>query len=342
MVSPVGFLLACAIALAGLVSSAHAAPYMDSTRADHLLAIQDAILNEQFDSALTLSETLMHDQPTDPGGYLMAAATLLGEMTGAEANLHEDRFKQLLDSSLALSDSALVNADSTHAAWLHLYIGHARAYRALWESRFGSFITAAKLGFSAAEAYEKGLAADSSVYDLYLGLGSFHYWKSAKAGLLRWMGIINDDKELGVKELNLAADSSLIFADAARQAMIWVWLDRGFYDSATVASETARARYPHGTLFLWPLAEAQFKNRQFTKAIATYEEIRSAIVVNPGNYYNLISVDYQLAQCYYELEDKEKVKEIARTVRDYRRAIPRKTEYRQRNALEELSRMARM
>jgi hypothetical protein len=320
-----------------------AAPaYMDSTRVAGLLEIQDAILNEQFDSAQFLAAGLIHDQPADPGGYLMAAAALLGEMTGAEENLFEGRFKGLLDTTLALSESALRAADSGHAAWLHLYIGHARAYRALWESRFGSFVSAARLGFSAAEAYEAGLAADSSVYDLYLGLGSFHYWKSAKAGLLRWMGLISDDKELGIHELNLAADSSVIFREAARQAMIWVQLDRGFYDSAAVASETAHNRYPDGNLFLWPLAEAQRKNRQFDESLATYRLLRDRLALNPGNYFNLISIDYQMAQCYIELGEKEMVKEIARRVRDYRRAIPRHTEYRQRNALEDLSRMARM
>ena len=318
------------------------ADYMDSSRVARLLEIQDAILNEQYETAMALSEAMIAAEPSDPGGYLFAAATLLGEMTGEERNLHEIRFKHLLDTTLALSEEALTTASGSHAAWLYLYVGHARAYRALWESRFGSFITAAKLGFSAAEAYETGLAADSGVYDLYLGLGSFHYWKSAKAGLLRWMGLIQDDKELGITELNLAADSSLIFRDAARQAMIWVWLDRGHYDSATVASEAARERYPEGNLFMWPLAEAQFKNRQFESAIATYQLLRDRIATDPGNYYNLISIDYQMALCLDELGEKERVKEVARGVRAYQRAIPRETEYRQRNALDHLSRMARM
>lgn len=338
----VGFLLAVIALTLYPAPAPLAAEYMDSARVAELLAIQDAILNEQFGPALSLSEQLIAEAPADPSGYLMAAATLLGDMTGAESNLHEERFKALLDTAVLLADTALATADSAHAAWLHLYIGHARAYRALWESRFGSFIAAAKLGFSAAEAYERGLAADSSVYDLYLGLGSFHYWKSAKAGLLRWMGIIKDDKDLGVRELNLAADSSVIFGDAARQAMIWVWLDRGFYDSAAVAATIAHQRYPEGNLFLWPLAEARQKNRQYDDAIATYRRLRDRIAADPGNYYNLISIDYQLALCYEALGDKEMVKTIARTVRDYRRVIPRHTEYRQRNTLENLNRMARM
>lgn len=316
--------------------------YMTETRAARLQAVQQHILNEQFDSAFGLAQQVKQASPQDPAGYLFEAATLLGEMTGAEANLHEAAFKAAIDTATRLADTLTATSTGTEAAWYYLYLGNARAYAALWESRFGSFISAAKLGFSAAEAFEAGLAQDSSVYDLYLGLGSFHYWKSAKAGLLRWMGIISDEKARGIAELKLAADSSVLFRDAARQAMIWVWLDQGRYDSARAGAEQALEKYPDGNLFLWPLAEAQFHSRQFEDAIETYRTLRRRIIAHPGNYYNLVAVDYQLALCYQELDDREMMKQVARGVRDYARAIPRTTEHRHRDALDHLARMARM
>jgi len=332
--------LFCILLVALLGSTGEAS--MTEAKAARLQTIQDHILNEQFDSALALTDLLQTEQPEDPSGYLFEAAALLGAMTGAEANLYENEFKAAIDTAIHLAEHHLTEDSGTDAAWLHLWLGNALAYRALWESRFGSFISAAKLGFSAAEAFEAGLAEDSSVYDLYLGLGSFHYWKSAKAGLLRWMGLISDEKERGIAELNLAADSSLLFRDAARQAMIWVWLDQGHHDSAMAEARRSHEKYPEGNLFLWPLAEAQFQQRQYSAAIETYRKLRERILRDPGNYYNLVSVDYQLALCYQELDNRDMMKEIARGVRDYQKAIPRKTEHRHRDALDHLARMARM
>ena len=334
------FCILLAVALAPIGASADS--YMTESRASSLRRIQQYVLNEQFAPALQLADSLQRANPEDPSGYLFEAAALLGEMTGAEANLHETAFKAAIDTATMLADTAATTTTGAEAAWQFLFLGNARAYRALWESRFGSFISAAKLGFAAADAFEKGLSHDSSLYDLYLGLGSFHYWKSAKAGLLRWMGIISDEKERGIAELNLAADSAVLFRDAARQAMIWVWLDRGHYDSAAVEARRALEKYPDGNLFLWPLAEAQFHSRQYLSAIETYSTIRRRIIENPGNYFNLVSVDYQLALCYQELGEKDKMKTIARGVRDYQTAIPRTTEYRLRDQLDHLARMARM
>ena len=90
-----------------------------------------------------------------------------------------------------------------------LYLGHQAAYRSLYEARFGSRFSALTYGLKAKGFYRDGLAADSALYDLYLGLGSYHYWKSAKAGILRTAGIFNDDKEKGISEIRKAIDSSL-------------------------------------------------------------------------------------------------------------------------------------
>ncbi|MBD3403567.1 hypothetical protein GF420_11775 [candidate division GN15 bacterium] len=334
------FIVSLCLLVAGL--SATAADYPGDAMAGDITTVQAAILNERFDRADSLAQTMIERYPHDPVGYLFRAAGMLSEMTAFEDNLYDTRFTSLIDTTIALAESVIDSTDGTQAAWMYLYLGNARAYRALWEARFGSFVSAIRNGFGARDAFEAGLAADSTVYDLYVGLGSYHYWKSARAGLFKFVGILSDDRDKGIHELQLAADSARLFADQARQALIWIWLDREQYDSALVASQEAFEKYPHGNLFLFPMARAQFELHKYRDAIATYKLIRDRIADEPGNYYNLIEVDYRLSRTYERVQELDRARTIARAVRDYVDQVPRRIQQLHRDALDYLHHMARI
>ncbi len=335
----VGFLFVLVFSL--VWSTVGAQPYPDSARTDELAAVQSALYNERFAEADSIARAMIDRTPGDPAGYIFRAAAMLSEMTAYEENLYGELFIDLIDTSLALAEQQSEQSTGRTRAWMQLYRGHAHAYRALWESRFGSFVSAVRNGFAARNEYEDGLRADSTVYDLYLGLGSYHYWKSAKAGMLRWVGLLSNDKDRGIRELRLAADSSLVFRDAARQALIWVMLDRKEYDSAKVMAEEARGKYPDGNLFLWPLAQAQYELKEYRDAIATYRMIRERLDVTRGNYYNLIEADYRLSLCYEKVQEMEHARAIARGVRAYLDDVPKRVRQLHRQALEYLQRVAR-
>ncbi|MCB2231533.1 hypothetical protein KQH82_12515 [bacterium] len=338
----VGFLLACLIA--ALAVTAEAQPpvtYPDRALVVQLTDVQTALYNERFAEADSISRVMIDQRPDDPVGYLFRAAAMLSEMTAFEENLYGDLFTDLIDTSLALAAKRSEQSTGARRAWMQLYRGHAHAYRALWESRFGSFVSAVRNGFAARNEYEDGLKADSSVYDLYLGLGSYHYWKSARAGMLRWLGVLSNDKERGLRELRLAADSSLVFRDAARQAMIWIMLDRGDYDSVVVVASEAAEKYPDGNLFLWPLAQAQYELREYRDAIDTYRTIRARLDLEDGNYFNRIEADYRLTQCYEKVSELDRARTIARGVNDYVDHVPKRIRQLHRRALDYLQQLAR-
>jgi hypothetical protein len=247
----------------------------------------------------------------------------------------------MLDSVDALTLQILDTCDVAAAAWMYLYRGHSKAYRSLWESRFGSFMSALTLGLATIDQYQAGLQQDSSLYDLYAGIGSYHYWKSARAGFLKWLGIFKDEKDLGIAELHLAADSSLLHRELAGSALIWIWLDRKEYDSAIVLAREFVARYPEGKTFRWPLAQALFRQTRYREAADEFTRIRRQLTQNPGNYYNLIQCDYYLTKCFTWLSEREETRAAAGRVRDYHDLVPDKTLRRQQTKLNLLLRIAR-
>lgn len=324
------FLLLC-----GLASGTE--PYMDSTKAALLIGAQESLLSEDYAEVSRLSNRFASSYPGDPAVYLMQIGSLMTQMSAAEENLFPKQFPALLDSLEEAARSRLELAcDSTTKSWYWLLIGHSKAYRAIWQSKFGSTLSAVRSGMAANGAYKEGLKYDSSVYDHYLGIGTFRYWRTVKGGVLRWLGIIPNDRQEGIRFHHLAADSSAISKQAARTSLLWVWLAEESFDSVITASHASLAQYPNAAPFLWPLAEAYIRSEQFEAGRKTYEQIRLRYAVDPGNYFNLIECDYQICRAFESLGRAGEAELCARLVMGYADLIPDKTRDRQSDKLDYL------
>lgn len=295
--------------------------------------IQSALFNDDFPTAHHLSDSLIGKKPHDLSGHLFKAAAYLAEMTSQEENHYQDQFLARIKTIDNLFKININNTDSTYLAWQYLWRGHSRAYLSLWESRFGSVTSAIKQGIMARSDYEKGLECDSSCYDLYGGLGMYHYWKSVKAGFLTTIGLFNDDADQGLDELYLTADSSLISKTTAGNALIWIYLDKKQYDSVLVISDELIAKYPNGSIFLWPKAKAFFDMKSYDAAILEYQAIRRTFEENPGNYFNLIECDYQLLKCYKQTGNAEGRQEVVKKFKEYYQKIELQTKNRQNSKI---------
>lgn len=331
-----------AVVLAMVLSIGSPAPasddYLTQEKRDLVLKAEEYLLDDRFDRAHATADSLIVLYPDDPIGYVSKAAVYLGQMTDAEANLYPDSLRWMVDTAIALAEPNRADEDARMKAWRYLCLGHAQAYRSLWESRFGSFASALKLGFAAKAAYEQGLEADSTLYDLYGGLGMYHYWKSAKAGILRWLGIFKNDKERGIRELRLAADSSLISRRAARGALVWIWLDMKEYDSVICVCQSLSERFPEGKMFLWPMAAGHFETANYAEAIEVYQRLYQRLVEAPGNYFNLVECDYRLYECYRILGLDAESEAVIERVVSYYQSIPDDTKRRHRGKIAYLRR----
>ncbi len=285
--------------------------------------------NDKFDSALTLCDSFIKFNSASPLGYLFKAGTLLGEMSDREEGLYSADLRKQVDTAVFLCDKELENSIGKDAAYLYLWQGHAHVYRSLFESRFGSLTSAIKNGLRAHDDFRAGLIHDSTLYDLYFGLGNYYYWKSAKAGILRTIGIIDNDIEKGIEELKLTINSGHYFSDAAGNSLIWIYQDKKEYNLAIVLAENALADYPDSRTIRWPLAAAYFEKEEFKKSAEIYGYLREYFGSHTGNYFNLIECDYKMYQCYKKLGWKDESTKLLNSVSAYRSRVPRATQRRQ-------------
>jgi tetratricopeptide (TPR) repeat protein len=336
-----GFIMLCLVPVFFAAPVLSARSYPDSSRIGYFRSVQQLLFNDRFVEADSLNDVYIRDYPADPAGYLFKASVRLAVMTDSEENLFEEEFKQLLDTVMVLSEAVMDTGGPEVSAWMALCRGHAHTYASLWESRFGSAINAIKRGYRARGEYELGLAFDSSLTDLYMGLGAFHYWKSAKAGILRQLRLFRNDKDRGIAELRTAAESSLISSESARNALIWIWLDMKEFDSAIVACREMLQKYPDGRLFLWPLAQAYYLTENWVASAESYTRLREFLSLQAGNYFNLVECDYYLMRCYDRAGVPDRAKATAAEFLKYESLMPEKTKGRQSSKIAALKQAAR-
>ncbi|UCD94577.1 MAG: hypothetical protein JSU69_00565 [Candidatus Zixiibacteriota bacterium] len=299
---------------------------------------QKAVLNGQWEEAYRVFENLHHADTADPAGYIYRAAVLHSEMMDREENLYSHAFKLLCDSAKWAAQKWLTRCPSRDSALCYLYLGHQYAFQSLWEARFASRFAALSLGLKAGRQYRKGLRTDSTMYDLYLGLGSYHYWKSVRAGLLRTVGIFKDERDKGIAEIELAADSSIFSGDASKSALIWIMINEENYDSAVSLCLAMLDRYPGGNSFLWPLAESYFRSERFAEAVEVYDRLFENLKNRPGNFYNVIESAYWRNKAADKIGDTLKTEEILSFLDSAYDDIPKNIRRKQRSRLAYLMR----
>lgn len=326
----------CLLAMTGLMgwtADVHGTYPPDALLIEELNEIQGHLFDENFRLTDSLCIELTTRCPDEPLGYLFRAVTLITEMIDQEEVLRPTLFDALLDTAEDLATRRMDPSSAAVTAWCWLIAGHANGYRSMFAARFGSVITAYGYGKRAAQAYEAGLELDSTLYDLYAGLGLFHYWKSAPAGILRSLGLIKDERERGILELQLAADSSSISRDFATSGLIWVWLNDRQYDSVLAMASQMLAKYPDGDAYLWALARANLGRECNQDALPYLTRLRERIAIEPGNYYNLIQLDWHIAHCWEKLQQMAKASACASRLREYVTQIPAKTKRKQQRSI---------
>lgn len=260
------------------------------------------IYNDRFERAFSLLDSIQTHNGPAPVCRLYRAITFQAQMMAEESDYLKDDFFSLLDSLRADGDSLLaVGGDSALAYWL---IGNSHAFRSLFLGRAGNILGSLRHGLAARSAYTKGYTIDPHFHDIAVGLGSYRYWKSVKTAAVNWIPLFKNERQAGIDLLRLAADSAEVSADAAKTALIWVYINEKRYIEAIRLARRMYRMYPDGLTFLWALGEAYRKFGDWRGAALIYEELFDRLRLQPGNYYNIIEAGFYLHGCYRQMADE--------------------------------------
>lgn len=276
---------------------------LDSAYLEQIRTGMDLAYSDQYDSAKAVFGEMIAADTSDYAAYFFLAAVYHAEMIDAEDYSDKDIFLALIDTAIGRGKTAL--EAEIDPAWAALMIGNAHGYIAAYEGKEGSWLAAIKQGVKAKNKYLKALEYDSTLYDAYLGLGNYHYWRSVKTEFINWMPFVPDRKEQGLRELALARDSSLFSSTMAVNSLLWIHIRGDRPHKALQAVDWLEQRYPQSHTVLWGKAFAYEAAGDYRQAIQTFGELIEQLESQTTNYFNLIECRYHRGRMFEALSEPE-------------------------------------
>ena len=278
--------------------------YPDETVNSLLKSGVDNIINQNYSQAKSEFEKLNLKYPYLPLGKIYLAATEIARSYDYSEEYNGELISKYLNSAKDQSEKLLEKNPGD--IWYYYYLGLTEGYISYYEGLNGSWLTSLKEGINSASNFEECLKRNPDFYEAYSGLGNYKYWKSKKTGFLSWLPFVHDERAEGINYLQKAVDKSSYNTYLAVNSLIWIYIDKKYYDNAILISQKALEEYPKSRFFKWGLARA-FEDVDKSKAINCYYEILNSYPnLNSMNHYNEIVLKHLIAQQYDKLGEKTK------------------------------------
>ncbi len=245
---------------------------------------------EDFERAESILTVVKKQEIDHPVSYFLLSS--LYEMMWVD--LGDNSYK---DRIFIYADSAIVKGkkwtkENPDDSWGYFFIGGSYTlkifYYVMKEDYLGTFFM-----INPAIYYlEKAEDIDSSLADVYLGLGGWEYMK----GHLPFMG---KDKEKGLSMIRKAIKGAKYVSLYSTLAYANICIREGDYDEAISFLESLLSTFPDSRTFTWPLLKAYYGKKEYRKSLKIVDRL---IAISEDNDYSRFEAYYYRAKILLELE----------------------------------------
>jgi len=242
--------------------------------------------------------------PNDPIGYFLVSAAFQNMMDDYRNYSYSDEFNKYMDMAIEKGEERKKRGNLT--AYDCLYLGGAIGYRGINKALTGDWFGAFVDGLKGKGYLEKALELDPELYDVYYGLGTYHFWKSLKSRIFWWLPFVKDNRQMGIDMIKLAIEKGRYSKEDAKIALVRIYVENKEYQNAFDMIEKLSQSQPDKPFLLWFLGRAQFETKMYAGAINSYRTLLEVLIASP--YYHPegeVECRYWLALAYFENENFE-------------------------------------
>lgn len=275
----------------------------------------DFIFADSFNQAYRLAGDFIDPNPGRPMFHLIYGSILHAAMLDSEDYSREKEFFAHIDSSI---DALEKWSDDNHNdPWSRFFLGSAYGYKAILYTQKGSWLKSFINGIKAKNNFGKAIDMDPTLYDAYTGMGNYHYWSTVKLG--KYIPFLPDNREKGIEELMLAADSSLFSRLPAKTGLAWALINEKRIVKAIQIGKELHRETGGGRNALWILGGAYWRAGNLILSAEYYGQlIDSYERAGDQNYYNLIFCRYRRGVCLAEMRRDEEARREFDTLLSYK------------------------
>jgi tetratricopeptide (TPR) repeat protein len=271
----------------------------DSTMHTLLLKGLQEVHIEAYDSAIGTFQKLTDHYPRHPVGYFCTAAVYKTIMQNYRVKTFEPKLDQYLDLAIQAGQNGTQNDGND--ATVSFYKGGAYGFRGLHKVRKRDWWGALKDGLKGLSLLKRALEMDSSLYDTYYGMGSYHYWRSAKFKLLRIL-FFRNDKARGIREIWTAIDKGKYTGIEGKYTLVAIYYDQEDYEKAFSLNQELYALFPTNPSCVYMRGRLLMKRWEWDEAKNAMEILLSHL--KNVEYRSLgyeLECHYWIASCCYHL-----------------------------------------
>jgi tetratricopeptide (TPR) repeat protein len=269
----------------------------------------DSILNkaincsyvEDFARAESLLTIVKKQKPDHPVSYFLLSS--LYEMKWVDLGDYSYKDKIFIYADSAMDKAKEWTKEYPDDPWGYFFIGGSYTlkifYYVLKEDYFGTFFM-----INPAVYYlEKAKELDSTLADVYLGLGGWQYMK----GHFPFMG---KDKEKGLAMLRKAIEDSKFVSFYSTLAYANICNREEDYDESISYLEPLIDTFPSSRTFTWPLLKAYYGKKDYYNSLKIVNRL---IEISANNNYSKFEAYYYKAEILFELERFEEAIDAVET-----------------------------
>ena len=274
----------------------------------------ELVYSAQYEEAVKQFRKLDEIDPESAEGIFFEAFVLELIMDIYRSQVFDDSLNGVLEKAISKGEETLKKNPSARNV---MFLGGAYGVRGVRKGILGSWWGAARDGMKANSNLQKAISIDSTLYDCYYGIGSYHYWKTKK--LKRFFGFfIPDNREKGINELYLSIEKGIFAKTPGRMALFRIYIEEKRYDDVFKLADIVLKENPNHIFPRWYLGVAFVNTQQWEKALDNYKIILDFLPkIEFHGPEALIEAWYYQALSYYNLGQKQKAQELLEKIPPY-------------------------
>ncbi|MCH7781657.1 tetratricopeptide repeat protein [candidate division KSB1 bacterium] len=273
------------------------------------------VYSARYDEAIDHFRELDEIDPGSAEAIFFEAFVLELIMDVYRSQVFDDSLNSVVEKAITKAEKA-VKLNPT--ARNYMFLGGLFGVKGVRKGILGSWFGAAMDGRKANKNFETAVKMDTSFYDSYYGIGSYHYWKTKK--LKRFFGFfISDQREKGISEIIIAIDNGIFTETPGRMALFRIYIEEKRYDDVIELADLVLRETPDHLFPRWYLGIALIRTEQWKKAKDNYEHI---LTILPNFDFHGIEAEieakYYAGLAYYNLGNTENAQQMLEEIPSYK------------------------
>lgn len=234
------------------------------------------IANDDFTSALVEIEKIQKRPDNVFAMHDCLKAAMYYKITEEyQTRDFEQDFEDSIKNAIAVlikEDSDKANNDIQKAKRLQ-FLGSAYGYRGMYRTFRGEWGGAFMDGKRANEVLEESYKLDNSLIDNKAGMGTYLYWRSAKAGIVKYLLFWGDRKQEGIKNIKEALENGKVIKLWAMGGLLRIYIEEKKGKLSIEVADKILALVPKDTGTIRKRAFVSEKRKNSDEALKTYFEL---------------------------------------------------------------------